>query len=363
MPYPLDEVFPAQLIQFIPKTLKTVEDVAMADYGDIPVKKSYEWVEACRRYLARTLAERIWREGEKIIVLAQEGADYPPGYAERLFKRVICGVCGIQPKNLEMVSQVGREFRYQTVGLSEWSKRDLEEFEEYAPEVTLPEVFAPPEEEVVVPTDLFDAIVGYEDVKSIMVRSLTSEKPVHIFLVGPPASAKTIFLLCIDDLPKARYVLGGSSTKAGLTDVLLTQGPRYLLIDELDKMCAEDYSVLLSLCETGRVSETKFGRTREAKLDTRVYAAANSTERIPREVLSRFQVFKFPAYTPPEYQEVVEKVLTKKEGVDSELAKHISQRVSTMFESTDVRDAIRIARLARNQEEVDRCLAVLAKYR
>ncbi len=44
--------------------------------------------------------------------------------------------------------------------------------------------------------ELFSNIVGYEDIKKLFHLSLYSkERPVHILLVGPPASAKTLFML------------------------------------------------------------------------------------------------------------------------------------------------------------------------
>ncbi|MGB6530353.1 MAG: hypothetical protein WBF33_19795 [Candidatus Nitrosopolaris sp.] len=42
-------------------------------------------------------------------------------------------------------------------------------------------------------TRIFDKIVGYDGIKRTFVRSLTSEEPVHILLVGPPGQAKTLF--------------------------------------------------------------------------------------------------------------------------------------------------------------------------
>jgi hypothetical protein len=44
---------------------------------------------------------------------------------------------------------------------------------------------------------IFDSIVGYDGIKRTFVRSLTSEEPVHVLLVGPPGQAKTLFLTCI----------------------------------------------------------------------------------------------------------------------------------------------------------------------
>jgi predicted ATPase with chaperone activity len=44
---------------------------------------------------------------------------------------------------------------------------------------------------------MFDDIIGYDGIKRTIVRSLTSKKPVHILLVGPPGQTKTLFLKCI----------------------------------------------------------------------------------------------------------------------------------------------------------------------
>ncbi|GAH36784.1 unnamed protein product, partial [marine sediment metagenome] len=49
------------------------------------------------------------------------------------------------------------------------------------------------EEEGEIPDDLFDFILGHDDVKDVFWKSLNSEEPVHILLVGPPSSSKTMF--------------------------------------------------------------------------------------------------------------------------------------------------------------------------
>ena len=51
------------------------------------------------------------------------------------------------------------------------------------------------------PDDLFDSIVGYPDVKTLVRYALEAEKPAHLLLSGPPASAKTMFLLELRRLP------------------------------------------------------------------------------------------------------------------------------------------------------------------
>jgi hypothetical protein len=45
----------------------------------------------------------------------------------------------------------------------------------------------------------FDSIVGYSDIKKIMLKCISSSdrEPVHVILNGPPASAKSMFLMAM----------------------------------------------------------------------------------------------------------------------------------------------------------------------
>jgi predicted ATPase with chaperone activity len=43
--------------------------------------------------------------------------------------------------------------------------------------------------------DVFDDIIGHEHIKRLFGLALRSQVPTHILLSGPPASAKTMFLL------------------------------------------------------------------------------------------------------------------------------------------------------------------------
>src|SRR5206468_290730 len=97
--------------------------------------------------------------------------------------------------------------------------------------------------------------------------SLESDSVTHVLLVGPPASAKTMFLSSLMHRLKNSYFAdGGSSTKAGMIDYVFANRPRYLLIDEIDKMAPKDQAFLLNLMETDIVSETKYGKTRSAQM-------------------------------------------------------------------------------------------------
>jgi len=61
----------------------------------------------------------------------------------------------------------------------------------------------------------------------------------------------------------APYVLGSQSTKARIADVLFGLEPQILLVDEIDRIGTKDIIILLSLTETGIVSETKHGNRLE----------------------------------------------------------------------------------------------------
>lgn len=213
------------------------------------------------------------------------------------------------------------------------------------------------------PGDLFDCIIGYDDAKEVFRMAIKSESAVHLLMVSPPASAKSLFLLEMARIPGSVYVLGHSTSKAGLIDFIINTEPKYLLIDELDKMSKEDYSTLLSLMETGIVGEMKYHRTRTSVVRTKVFAACNNVGRIPIELQSRFTKFHFIPYQKKEFEAVVVGVLTMREGTAEDLAKYISECVWEQLNFQDVREAIRIARLCKTRDEVDIVVSAMKKYR
>src|SRR5919107_3089368 len=176
------------------------------------------------------------------------------------------------------------------------------------------------------PEPLFDSIVGYSDVKRLFQLSFSSDKPVHILLVGPPASAKTLFMLECMRLERSYFTLGSHSTKSGMIDYLFDKRPRYLIVDEIEHMPAKDQTALLSLMETGILAETKFQKTRNTHLKTWVYATSNSTERMLTPLLSRFVVLRFKQYSFGSFQDVCTHILGR-EGVTPDIAAAIADAV------------------------------------
>ena len=120
-------------------------------------------------------------------------------------------------------------------------------------------------------TELFDKVLGYDGIKRTFVRSLGCKEPVHILLVGPPGQAKTLFLKCILETfgeKKAFFTVGGNASKSGLIDALFDMQPKYLLVDEIEHLKPEYQTMLLSLMETGILTQTKLCCTNHVLLHT-----------------------------------------------------------------------------------------------
>jgi Holliday junction DNA helicase RuvB len=209
---------------------------------------------------------------------------------------------------------------------------------------------------------LFDSIVGYNDVKRLFHLSLSSDKPVHLLLVGPPASAKTLFMLECMKLERSYFTLGSHSTKSGMVDYLFEKRPRYLIVDEIEHMPMKDQTALLSLMETGILAETKFQKTRNTHLKTWIFATSNATERMLTPLLSRFVILHFKQYSFGSFQEVTRHILVR-EGVAPDIAVLIADAVWTKLRSKDIRDCIKIGRLAKTKEDVDWIARTLRAYK
>ena len=207
----------------------------------------------------------------------------------------------------------------------------------------------------------FENIVGNDDTKLILNKAILSQKPVHVLLVGKPGCAKTMFLTEIAKrLKNSYFIVGSNTTKAGLLNRLFENEPKYLLIDELDKMNGNDQVSLLHLMETGIISETKINKTRQIELTSWVFATANSCQKIIEPLLSRFVVLKMPEYTIEEFTEI-SIIKLARENVNECTARDIAHKVWKELGSRDIRDVIKVGRLASCNEEVSFVVKMLKK--
>jgi Holliday junction DNA helicase RuvB len=211
---------------------------------------------------------------------------------------------------------------------------------------------------------LFDDIVGFEDVKVLFEMAIKAERPVHLLLCGPPSSGKSLFMNSLTrGLERSYYAVGSSSTKSGIFDYLFEYRPRYFIIDELEKMNKKDQTSLLNLMESGILTELKHKQQRTTQLKTWVFASCNSTDKLLTPLLTRFRDIHFKPYTEEEFVEVVVNVLDREEGIDRDTALLIADGVYNRLKSSNIRECIRIARLAKNDSaQVNRIIDIFAKY-
>lgn len=216
-----------------------------------------------------------------------------------------------------------------------------------------------------IPSDLFDLIVGHEGIKRVLSYAIEAQKPCHCLLAGPPASAKTLFLMELSRLPDSSYLLAPTVSSAGLVDHLFGYRPRYLLIDEVDRFNGNDLGILNSLMTTGHVSETKYHKTREIDLDTKVFAAGIRIGKLPHDLMSRFILLEFPPYTKADFEEIAHTILPQMEEVDGEIAGYIAQRVWKVSAGmSDIRQVIQIARMSGGDlEKVEEILETISLQR
>jgi soluble cytochrome b562 len=104
---------------------------------------------------------------------------------------------------------------------------------------------------------VFSNIEGLDDIKEMMLRALESSERAHTLLTGPPASAKSLFMLQIEKYmsSKVYFAEGAATTKAGLQR----------FIAEIDKMSMKDQEGLLTMMERAAFTSTKVRNTRTVK--------------------------------------------------------------------------------------------------
>jgi MoxR-like ATPase len=208
-------------------------------------------------------------------------------------------------------------------------------------------------------TDLFDMIIGYQGIKRTFLRSLNSAEPVHILLVGPPGQAKTLFLKSILEAvgeKKAFFTVGGNASKSGLTDVLFDMLPKYLLVDEIEHLRPEHQTMLLSLMETGILTQTMHKKVRQTRLKTWVFATSNGTKRLSEPLLSRFRVIYVNQYDFAQFYEISRKKLLD-EGLSDHAADEITKSVWEQLPNPNIRNCVQIGRLVKNEPNIEMAIA------
>ena len=210
----------------------------------------------------------------------------------------------------------------------------------------------------------FSNIVGYVDIKKLLLKSIMSKEPMSILLTGPPGSSKTAFILeMLKGLDKVFFIDATGATSAGIIDYLFRHDTKYLLIDEIDKMKPKDQAALLSVMETGIICETKLnGKTRRKKMDLWIFATSNDADKLSGAIRSRFMELFLKEYSLEEFIHIVSILLKKKYHLDENISEKIAFSVWNNMGSKDVRDAINIAKLAKSADDVEWLVNTKVKY-
>jgi replicative DNA helicase Mcm len=178
------------------------------------------------------------------------------------------------------------------------------------------------------------AIYGHESVKESIIlqlfggvkKALPGNQVIrgnaHILLVGDPGTGKSQILQAANNIaPKSIYTAGKTTSGVGLTasavkddfgeggwtlkaGALVLASGGVCMVDELDKMDAEDRSAMHEAMEQGRISVAKAGIVTRFKSDTSILAAANpkmsrfeqytpfiEQVNLPSTLISRFDLF------------------------------------------------------------------------
>jgi replication-associated recombination protein RarA len=206
-----------------------------------------------------------------------------------------------------------------------------------------------------------DEVIGYFDIKRLFRMAIDTIEPVHILLIGPPASAKTVFMRSMMKLPSSYFTDGSNTTKAGRLDYIFENKPKYILIDEIDKMQYKDQAFLLNLMETGIISETKHQKTRIMEIKTWIFASSNNTNNISPALRSRFFPIKLEPYSYRQFCEITQRLLVHN-GIHKEVARATADAVWYKIKSGNIRDCVRIARMAKSIEDVNFIVSTYLKY-
>ena len=118
----------------------------------------------------------------------------------------------------------------------------------------------------------------------------------------------------------------------------------------------------MTLCEHKRIISITKSDPFDVNLDTVIFATANYLDYLGNYFLSRFFVLHFPEYTEEEFLDICKAVLPEREKIGIRVAKYIGKKVCNDMHSMDVRQAVRIAKLAKNKDEVDRIVELLMVY-
>lgn len=114
--------------------------------------------------------------------------------------------------------------------------------------------------------------------------------------------------------------------------------------------------MLLSLMETGILTQTMHKKVRQTHLKTWVFATSNGTKRLSQPLLSRFRVMYVNQYDFAQFYEISVKQLLH-EGLSQYTADEITKSVWEQLPNPNIRNCMQIGRLVKNEQNIEMAIA------
>jgi holliday junction DNA helicase RuvB len=99
---------------------------------------------------------------------------------------------------------------------------------------------------------------------------------------------------------------------------------------------------------------------REQKL--RIFATCNDVNKLSIEMRSRFLKFNLKDYSLDEFTMISINIVTSRFNKTQDFAQKLAQVVWYRLDSKDIRDVIKVARLARNESDIDMIIEAIQEY-
>lgn len=110
------------------------------------------------------------------------------------------------------------------------------------------------------------------------------------------------------------------------------------------------------------VTETKHRKTRTAQMKTWVFATSNNVSKVMTPLQSRLFTVKLEPYSYEQFYEITVQLLTRTHKVKQEIAKATACTVWNTMKSANIRDCVKIGRMAKSLDDVNFIVDTFLKH-